>query len=66
MKSNISRMNIMINKLALKAGILDDLKDELTKLISDGRKVEAIKRYRIATGIGLIEAKKYIDSLSDE
>lgn len=56
----------MINKLALKAGILDDLKDELTKLISDGRKVEAIKRYRIATGIGLIEAKKYIDSLSDE
>lgn len=39
--------------------INDDLKD----LLNDGKKVQAIKNFRIVTGIRLKEAKEYVDSL---
>jgi hypothetical protein len=31
--------------------------------VSDGKKIQAIKLYREATGVGLKEAKDYVDSL---
>lgn len=37
--------------------------DELLDLVRRGRKIEAIKRYREMTGIGLKAAKQYVDSL---
>ena len=37
----------------------------LTSLVSTGKKVEAIKAYRTMTGLGLKEAKDYVDQLSD-
>ena len=36
---------------------------EILDLVRDGRKIEAIKLYREETGVGLKEAKDYIDSL---
>lgn len=42
---------------------LNDLNVELKELLSKGNKIEAIKKYRIATGNGLLEAKEYIDKL---
>ncbi|WP_097027121.1 ribosomal protein L7/L12 [Clostridium peptidivorans] len=64
MRSDITRININLNKIAKQVGVPDTITDELKSLILEGKKVEAIKKYRIATGLGLKEAKEYIDSLS--
>ena len=40
-----------------------DLHRELQELVSQGRKIEAIKRLRAASGVGLYAAKKVIDRL---
>lgn len=53
-----------LNKISRQVGVPDTITDELKSLISEGKKIEAIKRYRIATGVGLKEAKEYVDSLS--
>ncbi|WP_435575532.1 ribosomal protein L7/L12 [Clostridium gasigenes] len=39
---------------------------ELKNLIREGKKIKAIKKYRIVTGLGLKEAKDYVDSLSEK
>jgi Ribosomal protein L7/L12 len=39
---------------------------ELMKLIEQGEKIKAIKEYRDFTGVGLKEAKDYVDSLSEK
>jgi ribosomal protein L7/L12 len=36
---------------------------ELLRLINDGRKIEAIKRYRELTGVGLAKAKDAVEEL---
>ena len=41
----------------------DKLFAELVDLLADGRKIEAIKRFREATGVGLAEAKEAVDHL---
>jgi len=64
MRSDITRININLNKIAEQVGVPDTITDELKSLILEGKKVESIKKYRIATGLGLKEAKEYIDSLS--
>lgn len=40
-----------------------DLKSELIGLVSENKRVKAIKKLRDATGMGLKEAKDYVDSL---
>lgn len=64
-RSDVKRININLNKIAEQVGVPDTITDELKSLILEGKKVEAIKKYRIATGIGLKEAKEYIDFLSE-
>ncbi len=68
MKEDINRMNITLNNIAKQIGASDKMNEELKsiilKLISEGKKVKAIKKYRLATGVGLLEAKEYVDSLS--
>jgi len=64
MRKDINRINTNINKIAKQVGVPDTITDELKRLLIEGRKIEAIKRYRMATGAGLIEAKEYVDSLS--
>lgn len=63
-RSDITRININLNKIAAQVGVPDTIMDELKSLILEGKKVEAIKKYRIATGLGLKESKEYIDSLN--
>lgn len=65
-RNDVERTNVKLSKIADKLGIYDDIKEELKKLISEGKKIEAIKKYRIATGAGLKEATDYVDSLSKE
>lgn len=40
-----------------------NFEDELRALMAAGRKIEAIKRYRTATGAGLAEAKSAVEAL---
>ncbi|CAM2794313.1 ribosomal protein L7/L12 [Hathewaya histolytica] len=63
-RGDIQRININLNKISEQVGVPDTITDELKSLILEGKKVEAVKKYRIATGLGLKEAKEYIDSLS--
>lgn len=42
---------------------MSDLTDELLRLLGEGRNIEAIRRYREATGVDLAEAKAAIDEL---
>lgn len=55
-----------IRKNPLSDEELKNLDNELRELITDGERIKAIKKYRIATGAGLVEAKEYVDSLSKE
>ncbi|HEX4145257.1 MAG TPA: ribosomal protein L7/L12 [Pirellulales bacterium] len=38
-------------------------KDEIRRLLAEGRKIDAIKLYRQETGLGLTEAKDWIERL---
>lgn len=40
---------------------LNDLDNELRMLILQGKKIQAIKKYRMLTGVGLKEAKDYVE-----
>jgi len=38
----------------------------IMELVRQGRKVAAVKQYRHETGVGLREAKEFVDSLEDQ
>ena len=71
-RSEIARMNLTLNKIAQQVGVPDiigvpdTIMDELKDLILKGEKIKAIKKYRMATGVGLVKAKEYIDALSEK
>ncbi|MCI1931184.1 MAG: 50S ribosomal protein L7/L12 [Clostridia bacterium] len=65
-QSDVSRINKTLNKVAKQVGVPDTITDELKALILEGKNVEAIKKYRIATGAELKEAKEYVDSLNKD
>lgn len=44
----------------------DEIEATVRKLVSKGKKINAIKVYREATGCDLLTAKKYVDSLHME
>lgn len=70
LRTDIVRMNTTLDKIAKHVGVPDivteDIKDELKSLISEGKNVKAIKKYRMLTGLGLKEAKEYVDRVSTE
>lgn len=70
LRNDIMRMKLTLDKIAKQVGIPDivtkDVKDELISLISEGNKIKAIKRCRMVTGLGLKEAKEYVDQLSTQ
>ncbi len=66
LRSDIARINVTLNKIAKQVGVPDTVTNELKILISEGKKIKAIKKYRMVTGLGLLEAKQYVDSLSDK
>lgn len=63
-KTEIARTNKNLNAVMKKVGIEESFMPEVEKLIKEGKTVEAIKKYRKETGIGLKEAKEYIDSIN--
>jgi len=54
--------NFGVSETALEE-ISDELKAELIKLVEANRKIKAIKKLKDTTGMGLKEAKDYVDSL---
>ena len=76
LKIDIKKMSGTLNKIAAQVGvpcetvvpntITDELMDELKSLIFQGKKIKAIKAYRVATGIGLKQAKDYVDALCNQ
>lgn len=67
LRSEIARLNLTLDKIAKHIGVFDavtqEINDELKSLIVEGKRIKAIKRYRMVTGFGLKESKEYIDSL---
>ncbi|MFT5872401.1 MAG: lipoate-protein ligase B [Clostridium sp.] len=60
----VNRMNSNLIKIAKQVGVpVPPLDDELRILIKEGKKIPAIKQLRKATGLGLKEAKEYVDNL---
>jgi ribosomal protein L7/L12 len=45
--------------------LTDDAKDAIIAAIKAGKKIDAIKLYREATGVGLKEAKEDVEALID-
>jgi len=43
-----------------------EVKQQITDSILAGRKIEAIKQYRISTGLGLKESKDFIEQFTTE
>ena len=61
-----NKLNKIINHLEIEDDELNKINDELNKLIIEGKKVKAVKLYRMTTGAGLKESKEYIDDLADK
>lgn len=43
-----------------------NIDEELRELLAEGKRIPAIKRLREETGMGLKEAKEYVDDLENE
>jgi ribosomal protein L7/L12 len=69
LQSDITRIKVTLDKISKQVGVpslvTEDVDAELINLVLDGKKIKAIKRYRVLTGIGLKEAKDYVDNLSE-
>lgn len=57
-----SKLDRIIEHFGL-PGLSNELKDELIGLVEENEKIKAIKKLREVTGMGLKEAKDYVDSL---
>lgn len=57
------RVNKKSTQIELSDTVLENMNIDLRNLIVEGKKNKAIKKYRMVTGIGLKEAKEYIDNL---
>lgn len=64
LQKQVSYMNLKLDKIAKQVEAEElNIDSELRTLISEGKKVEAVKKLREFTGMGLKEAKEYIDKL---
>lgn len=70
MRNDLKHMRITLDKIAEKFGAIEivtkEEKEELMRLISEGKSVEAVRKCREITGLGLKEAKEYVDRLGEE
>ena len=65
--AKIKHMDKKLDQIMDYLGIEDvNIDEELKELIADNKKIPAIKRLRQETGMGLKEAKEYVDNLEDE
>ena len=70
LRNEVKLMRRTLNRIAKRVGVTEILTkeetDELRRLVSEGKSVEAVRRCREITGLGLKEAKEYVDGLSEE
>ena len=65
--AKIKHMDKKLDKIMDYLGIEDvNIDEELKELIADNKKIPAIKRLRQETGMGLKEAKEYVDNLDEK
>ncbi len=68
LRKRVEILETRVDNLMKNAGFdvtkpVSDASEEVMELLLTGRKVEAIKAYRRATGASLQDAKKYVESL---
>lgn len=54
------------NQIEVSDEVLENMDVELRNLVAEGKKIEAIKKCRMVTGLGLKEAYEYVDLLSEQ
>ena len=59
------KLDLIIKYLNLEYTVASDLSEEVRRLADSGRKIEAIKAYREATGAGLATAKEAVEAYMD-
>ena len=65
--AKIKHMDKKLDQIMDYLGIEDvNINEELKELIADNKKIPAIKRLRQETGMGLKEAKEYVDNLDEK
>lgn len=67
-EKKLNKIEMKMDKIAEKLGVneetlSDEVQKEIEELVKQGNLVRAIKIYRMETGVGLKEAKEYIDDL---
>ncbi|MDK0573150.1 ribosomal protein L7/L12 [Clostridium perfringens] len=70
LRNEVKLMRETLNRIVERVGVTEILTkeetDELRRLVSEGKSVEAVRRCREITGLGLKEAKEYVDGLGEE
>lgn len=62
----MNHMDKKLNRIMEHLGIKEiNIDEELKELIADDKRIPAIKRLREETGMGLKEAKEYVDDLDE-
>lgn len=56
------KLDLIIQHLGIEVPVLEGF-EEVRELARQGQAIEAIKLYRQQTGVGLAEAKAFVDSL---
>ena len=65
--AKIKHMDKKLDQIMDYLGIEDvNIDEELKELIANNKKIPAIKRLRQETGMGLKEAKEYVDNLDEK
>ena len=70
LRNEVKLMRRTLNRIAERVGVTEILtkeeKEELMRLVAEGKNVEAVRRCREITGLGLKEAKEYVDGLGEK
>ncbi|HHD2602134.1 hypothetical protein F1B95_05505 [Clostridium perfringens] len=70
LRNEVKLMRETLNRIVERVGVTEILTkeetDELRRLVSEGKSVEAVRRCREITGLGLKEAKEYVDGLGKD
>ena len=70
LRNEVKLMRGTLNRIAERVGVTEivtkEEKEELKRLLSEGKNVQAVRRCREITGLGLKEAKEYVDGLGAE
>ena len=70
LRNEVKIMRGTLNRIAERVAVTEILtkeeKEELMRLVAEGKNVEAVRRCREITGLGLKEAKEYVDGISEE